>query len=205
MRFSTLAVLVAAPFVAAVNITVDVGLNGLTYTPSNFTANVGDIVNFQFHAKNHTVTQSSFATPCTQLVNATTNAKGINSGFVPVAANATAFPIWSISITDTTPLWFYCEQAGHCGSGMVGSINAVETSTKNYAAFKAAAIATAAGSSSGSAPGYGGGSGSGSGSASPSTSGAGAPKPSTNAASPVNAGGAAVALTAASLFAGLFL
>jgi len=200
MRFTSLAVLAVAPLLAAaVNITVQVGANGLSYTPSNFTANVGDIVNFVFYAKNHTVTQSSFAAPCTKFVNTTTNAVGIASGFVPVAANTTG-PTWSIQIATTDPLWFYCGQTGHCGAGMVGAINAVESSTKNYAAFKAAAMATAGGSTS-AAPGYGGGAGS------PSTTGTGSastPKPS-NAASSLGAGGAAVALTAASLFAGLFL
>ena len=43
-------------------------------------------------SKNHTVTQSSFATPCELLTNATTGAQGFDSSYVPVAANATENP-----------------------------------------------------------------------------------------------------------------
>jgi len=202
MRFSVLAVLAAIPaFASAATVTIQVGANGLTYTPSNISAAVGDVIEFQFYAKNHTVSQSSFAAPCTPFVNTTTNVKGINSGFMPVAANATTFPVWRINITDTSPLWFFCEQTGHCQSGMVGSVNAVESSSKNYAAFKANAMSSAA-PSSGSAPGYGSPSASGSGSGSPAASGS--PKPN-GASSLLVSGGATVALTVVSLAAGLFL
>lgn len=58
--------------------------------------------------------------------------------FVP--ANATDFPTWSIQITQATPFWFFCAQTGHCAQGMVGSINANETSANTFEAFKAKAI-----------------------------------------------------------------
>lgn len=40
------------------------GSAGLVYSPEYVYANVGDTILFQFGAKNHTVTQSSFAQPC---------------------------------------------------------------------------------------------------------------------------------------------
>ena len=43
------------------------GSAGLVYSPEYITANVGDTVVFQFGTKNHTLTQSSFAQPCSQM------------------------------------------------------------------------------------------------------------------------------------------
>ncbi|WVQ76813.1 hypothetical protein IAR50_006487 [Cryptococcus sp. DSM 104548] len=121
---------VAATSVLGANHTVLVGQNSTkTFTPSELTAAVGDIVNFQFVGGNHTVTQSTFASPCTN--------SGFKSGFVP--GNATNPSSFSISINDTTPLWMYCGQTGHCAAGMVMAINA-NTTGKTFAAFQAAAM-----------------------------------------------------------------
>ncbi|KAF7359282.1 hypothetical protein MSAN_01270600 [Mycena sanguinolenta] len=117
------------------------GTAGNVYTPSNITAQPGDTVTFQFHTKNHTVTQSSFPDPCRALtLTSTTGQVGFDSGFMPVAANATTFPTFTIQINDSTPIWSYCRQQGHCGSGMVFSVNAVESGPNNFAAFQALAI-----------------------------------------------------------------
>ncbi|KAJ7460994.1 hypothetical protein B0H11DRAFT_2057691 [Mycena galericulata] len=115
------------------------GSAGLVYTPSNITAQPGDTVTFQFQVKNHTVTQSSFADPCRALsLTSATGQIGFDSGFMAVAANQTQFPTFTIQINDTQPIWAYCRQAGHCGEGMVFSVNAVEPN--DFAAFKAKAI-----------------------------------------------------------------
>lgn len=147
MRFTLATALVAAGYAAAQTThTIMVGENStLTYNPPNITANAGDIVTFVFTSKNHTVTQSSFPEPCTQLTNTTVtpNVVGISSGFVPVPANASTFPTWSFSLTDTNPLWFFCLQSNpavHCKAGMVFSINA--TPAKPYDQFLAAAKGT---------------------------------------------------------------
>jgi hypothetical protein len=58
---------------------------------------------------------------------------------MPVAANATAFPTYTIQVNDTTPIWAYCRQTSHCGEGMVFSANAVETGPNNFEAFQARA------------------------------------------------------------------
>lgn len=55
-----------------INITVGVGADNksaLVFTPSNITANVGDVIQFFFGPKNHTATQSSFDKPCDTLAN----------------------------------------------------------------------------------------------------------------------------------------
>ncbi|TYJ54296.1 hypothetical protein B9479_005055 [Cryptococcus floricola] len=126
---SLVALAIAATSVLGANHTVLVGQNSTkTFTPSELTAAVGDTVEFQFVGGNHTVTQSTFADPCTN--------SGFKSGFVP--GNADSPTSFSISINDTTPLWMFCGQTGHCKAGMVMSINAPSTG-KTFAAFQAAA------------------------------------------------------------------
>lgn len=71
----------------------------------------------------------------------------------PVAADATVFPTFTITINDTAPIWGYCSQTGHCGSGMVFSINAVESGPNNFANFVQLAKLTANSTASSSAPG----------------------------------------------------
>ena len=44
-----------------------VGGATLTFQPPNITAQPGDIITFEFHQKNHSATQSSFAEPCEKL------------------------------------------------------------------------------------------------------------------------------------------
>lgn len=64
---------------AATDHTIIVGGPGvLAYQPSNITAQVGDTITFEFHEKNHTVTASSFATPCRALSSTSVTA---NAGF----------------------------------------------------------------------------------------------------------------------------
>ncbi|KAF5372988.1 hypothetical protein D9758_001619 [Tetrapyrgos nigripes] len=123
---------------------VTVGANGqLLFEPANITAQVGDTVTFEFHQKNHTVTQSTFSTPCRPVAAVSSGSQaGFDSGFMPVADGATNFPTFTIQINDTTPIWAYCRQtlpASHCGQGMVFSVNAIETGANNFDAFKAKA------------------------------------------------------------------
>jgi plastocyanin len=117
------------------------GPNGnLSFTPSRVTASPRDTIKFIFQVKNHTVTQSSFAAPCLPLTNKTTGEKiGFHSGFFPVAANTTDFPTWSLTINDTSPIWAYCGQTGHCGSGMVFAVNSDESSGQSFTAFQSLA------------------------------------------------------------------
>ncbi|KAF9558441.1 hypothetical protein CPC08DRAFT_639023, partial [Agrocybe pediades] len=128
---------------------IEVGPDGsLIYNPASIQANVGDTVTFEFKAKNHTVTQSSFANPCSHLT-LPDGSLGFASGFKPVDAGATEFPTFQIKINDTTPIWGYCGQTGHCGQGMVFAINAVESGPNNFAAFQTIAKNTASTSAGG--------------------------------------------------------
>ncbi|KAJ7885757.1 hypothetical protein B0H14DRAFT_3082258 [Mycena olivaceomarginata] len=129
---------------APVNHIIQVGIDGLNYTQPNITAAIGDTVTFEFHPKNHTVTQSSFLEPCKPLAETSiTGQVGFKSGFQFVdPSQTTDFPTFTITINDTAPIWGYCGQQGppvHCTEGMVFSINAVESGPNNFAAFQALA------------------------------------------------------------------
>ncbi|CAL1704120.1 unnamed protein product [Somion occarium] len=107
----------SAPADTAGHHNVQVGANGLTFEPANITASVGDLVTFLFSSSTpHSVTQSTFADPCTPLTGS--NGTGFDSG----VTTGTQF---TINVTDASkPIWFFCKFPGHCGAGMVGSINA---------------------------------------------------------------------------------
>jgi plastocyanin len=127
-----------------------VGDGGLTFNPPSVTAAQGDIVSFEFRAKNHSVTQSTFADPCKIM---TTPQPGVNSGFQAVKNGTTTFAQWSFTVDNgTAPLWFYCAQktpVNHCQMGMVFAVN--PSADKTYEMY----LANAKASSSGAAPGGG--------------------------------------------------
>jgi len=143
MFFASLSLgLVLLPLVSAQQIhDVQVGGSSLTFSPEAIFAQPGDQVVFHFQQKNHTATQSSFASPCGH------KDGGLDSGFMPVAANVTSdFPTWTITINDTQPTWFFCNQAAnlpasHCGAGMVFAVNCgADGAPNSFTNFKNAAL-----------------------------------------------------------------
>ncbi|KAJ4307272.1 hypothetical protein N0V88_000655 [Collariella sp. IMI 366227] len=113
---------------------------GLTYSPEKITAQPGEYIQFQFHAGNHTVTQSTFDAPC-QPAAAHSNATGFHSGFVPAAASVEQgmFPTFTIQVNNTAPLWLYCAQGKHCENGMVMVVNEPTNPARTLENYKAAA------------------------------------------------------------------
>ncbi|KAJ7578628.1 hypothetical protein C8J56DRAFT_353071 [Mycena floridula] len=123
-----------------------VGANSLfTFEPSNISASLGDTVTFEFHAKAHSATRSSFGKPCVPIDQSTLQPGDFfDTGLTPVDLNATIFPTYTFVVNGTAPIWVYCKQTNpfsHCGRGMVFSVNSVETSPNTFAAFQALAIA----------------------------------------------------------------
>ncbi|KAK3186434.1 hypothetical protein K4F52_004735 [Lecanicillium sp. MT-2017a] len=109
------------------------GPGGLVFQPDQMSIPAGDTVVFEFLAQNHTVTQSPFDTPCKALDG------GMDSGFLANPNNTVSpAPQVAMQVMATTPLWFYCRQKGHCGKGMVFSIN--PTAEKTHAMFQSMAI-----------------------------------------------------------------
>ncbi|KAK0613340.1 Cupredoxin [Immersiella caudata] len=163
MQFATLALAALASVASAQRVTVvRVAQNGsLTYTPNDIRVNVGEMVQFQFAAGNHTVTQSTFDQPC-QPISMHSNVTGFHSGFVPAAASAAQnqMSIFTINVTNTNPMWIYCAQGRHCENGMVMVINAPTAAGTNRTLANHRALAAQANTvvpGGGLAPGGGGG------------------------------------------------
>ncbi|KAH9992967.1 Cupredoxin [Russula compacta] len=144
--FTSFALLSSAAAQGVVHqVTVGNNTGGTIYNPTNINAAIGDIVSFTFYPKNHTVTQSTFAEPCTP------SSGGFDSGFHPVAIGTNeSFPTWNITVNDTKPIWVHCQQdantaASHCGKGMVFAINpGAPGSNNSFAEFQTAALAIGA-------------------------------------------------------------
>jgi plastocyanin len=127
----------SAPANTTGHINVDVFVNGTyRFSPANITAPVGTLVTFFFPGGSipHSVTQGSFADPCTYLV--ANSSAGTGAGFDSGLTNSVQF---TINITNTDPIWYHCKEVGHCGMGMVGSINA-PTNGSTFEAYQAAAM-----------------------------------------------------------------
>jgi plastocyanin len=97
---------------------IDVGENGLSYSPNSTTAAVGDILEFHFFPPGHSVSQSSFDSPCVPLNNGT----GFWSGVLQTTSGENQ-NVFSVVVNDTNPIWFYCAVPQHCQAGMAGVIN----------------------------------------------------------------------------------
>ncbi|KND90747.1 hypothetical protein TOPH_04606 [Tolypocladium ophioglossoides CBS 100239] len=135
-NFKVAALAVIASTSAAKAISIDVGENGLTYSPSNSKAAAGESVEFHFYAQ-HSVVAADFSKPCNP---------ASSGGFFSGIKNTASLPvsplslgIFSIVINNTDPIFFYCVVDGHCQAGMVGVIN---QGTDTLDAFKAAAEKT---------------------------------------------------------------
>lgn len=145
MRFSFAA---AALFTSVVSVLaadhlVLVGDNNtLTFKPNSVQAAQGDSVIFEFRSKNHSVSQSTFANPCSLMATPKT---GVDSGFQATANTTTTFAQWKITIDNATaPLWFFCAQTtpkSHCQAGMVFAVN--PTQDKSFDAYLKNAQASA--------------------------------------------------------------
>ncbi|KAH8753802.1 extracellular serine-rich protein [Diaporthe sp. PMI_573] len=117
------------------------GLGGaLVFDPENVVAEIGDVVEWHFLPKNHSVAQSSFANPCVPQSSVT---PPFFSGFFPVDQGE-ADNVFQIVVKDKRPIWYYCAQTtgNHWQSGMAGVINQHFDSSDTLAAYKAKAAET---------------------------------------------------------------
>ena len=114
------------PPTPAQTVTVKVGGQGpkLEFEPP-FLSSVapGTVVRFDFLFKNHTLTESSRDSPCTKLGESAidTNFQNVNENDNPGAKP------FDLTVDSSTPRWFYCKQANHCGAGMVFALNTAES------------------------------------------------------------------------------
>jgi len=123
---------------------VAVGFNGLNFEPNNVFANVGEVVEFKFLPKNHSVAQSSFDAPCKPLLDNSGMQTGFFAGFNFFTPSGLATDVFQIKITDTNPVWIYCPQTtgNHCQNGMAMAINQKVDSGKTLTKYIANAKLT---------------------------------------------------------------
>ncbi|KAH8701670.1 Cupredoxin [Talaromyces proteolyticus] len=114
--------------------TVEVGQNGLSFSPDTLTISPGGKIEFHFNPGNHTVAQASFSNPCNPMSDTS-----LFSGFVPGSSTRDSSSIFTVTVNDTNPIWYYCGQVEHCQTGMVGVINPPASGPDTLAAFKSAA------------------------------------------------------------------
>ena len=94
------------------------------FVPNQVNAEIGDVVEYDFLIKSHSLTQSEFLTPCTYNGGFDT---GLNQ---PNPKNISGLHVIPFEVTTKKPQWFYCKQVGspksHCNSGMVFGLNPLD-------------------------------------------------------------------------------
>ncbi|KAE8330927.1 Cupredoxin [Aspergillus sergii] len=113
--------------------TVDVGEHGFSFDPDTLKVDPGGKVEFHFYPGNHSVAQASFSNPCHPM-----NDSSFFSGFI-APATGESDTVFTVTVNDTKPIWYYCGQVGHCQAGMVGVINPPASGSDTLDAFKSAA------------------------------------------------------------------
>ncbi|MCJ1315270.1 hypothetical protein MMC15_000586 [Xylographa vitiligo] len=118
-------VMTTAPMTTGVTHMVTVGGSTNVFSPNSVAAAMGDFIEFVFMATNHSLTQSTFNTPCIKLVG------GIDTGAMTNVNGMVAPPPHvTIQITSLTALFFFSEQVNVCGMGMVFSVNPTANMTE---------------------------------------------------------------------------
>ncbi|KAK8140241.1 hypothetical protein PG984_000307 [Apiospora sp. TS-2023a] len=110
--------------------TISVGAAGFSFRPDSVTANVGDIVRFNFYPTNHSVARAEFRYPCIPYETVEIGRRGFYSDLMPVQAILNDPPHFDVKINDTEPIFFYCTLPGSClDESMIGVINPNATFT----------------------------------------------------------------------------
>lgn len=111
-----------APYGSKQTYRVEVGLfdGKLQFVPNQVNAAVGDVVEFDFLAQSHSLTQSEFLTPCTYNGGFDTGLNQMNPN------NQSGLFVIPFEVKTDKPQWFYCKQQmprPHCQAGMVFGLN----------------------------------------------------------------------------------
>ncbi|KAK5998345.1 Extracellular serine-rich protein [Cladobotryum mycophilum] len=96
------------------------------FNPDTIKANAGDVLEFHFQPKNHSVAAGDYRYPCTPL--SFDDQSRFFSAFVP-SDNGEASKVFRVTLNSTAPTVFYSTQGNECAKGMVGIINPNATVT----------------------------------------------------------------------------
>lgn len=102
-------------------IPVIVGGTQDVFIPNRVTASPGDVIQFQFNAGNHTVTQSAEDQACVPLQQ--TQPGAVHSGHIPFEAGQETVGTFNMQVTSSDTMFLYCATGPHCQEGQVMVIN----------------------------------------------------------------------------------
>ncbi|KAJ5092474.1 hypothetical protein NUU61_007344 [Penicillium alfredii] len=106
--------------------TVQVGpkSNPHQYVPHKLTADVGDVIVFEFYPTNHSVVKADYESPCVPASEGVFYSGEFNKFNENNGQLVGPPPTWSLVVNDTKPTFFYCTAIDSClVNGMVGVIN----------------------------------------------------------------------------------
>ncbi|KID95275.1 extracellular serine-rich protein, partial [Metarhizium majus ARSEF 297] len=106
---------------SAKTIRIDVGKDGLAFSPDSVTAANGDMLEYHFY-KQHSVAMGDFANGCAPAARG-----GFFSGVMRTSGNGENSQVFQVMVNSTNPMAFYCTVASHCQGGMVGVVNPSST------------------------------------------------------------------------------
>ncbi|KZZ93306.1 extracellular serine-rich protein [Moelleriella libera RCEF 2490] len=121
MYFAKLKLAVLSLLAAHANaktIRINVGKEGLVFTPPSVTAEKGDVLEYHFYKMMHSVALGQFANGCTPATQG-----GFFSGVIRTAGDGPNPKVFRVTVNNTEPIAFYCTVLRHCQSGMVGVVN----------------------------------------------------------------------------------
>ncbi|KID92372.1 extracellular serine-rich protein [Metarhizium guizhouense ARSEF 977] len=98
--------------------------NDNTFNPNSVTAKKGDVLEFHFQPKNHSVVAGDYKYPCSPLP----IGSGFFSGYIDVESGE-AGKVFRVTMNNTDPMAFYSSQGDECPKGMVGMVNPSGTET----------------------------------------------------------------------------
>ncbi|CAK7227973.1 hypothetical protein SEUCBS140593_006757 [Sporothrix eucalyptigena] len=102
----------------ASTISIAVGESGLSFTPNTVSAAVGDVLEFSFYPRNHSVALGTWDQACVPAASG-----GFFSGFIPLDNNASHLATFQVTVDTFNPMVFYCSAGRHCQEGMFGVVN----------------------------------------------------------------------------------
>ncbi|OAA58709.1 extracellular serine-rich protein [Cordyceps fumosorosea ARSEF 2679] len=124
---SNIALLAATAAAAqAKMIRVDVGMDGLTFSPDVITAAKGDMLSFHFYPQRHSVVLGTKDKPCEPATE-----ELFYSGFMPTTEGEAA-STFMVTVNSTDPMYLYCSSAKHCQGGMVAIVNGDKDALDTY-------------------------------------------------------------------------
>ncbi|KAM7207806.1 Cupredoxin [Naviculisporaceae sp. PSN 640] len=133
MKSTTLLSLISTA--SAATIRIDVGKEGLTFSPDTVTAQRGDVLEYHFYGPlPHSVVQSDFSGPCNP-----SETGGFYSGTVIPNGNGENENVFRVTVNSTSPIFYYCPVQSHCQAGMAGVVNPSSSGSETLDAYKSAA------------------------------------------------------------------